>query len=410
MFVNIDVMLISETHFTEKSYLKLPNYAVYHTNHPAGTAQGGTAIIIKNTIKHHQLNNYSQDFLQAASVSVEDSVGLITISAVYVPPKHTVKQEQLEDFYNTLGRLFITEGDYNAKHTDWGSRLITSRGCRVLKAMERNNLKHPSMGEPTYWPSGRNKLPDLVDFCVTKGIPQDFAVAKSCFDFLSDHSPVLITLTSHALNQEKQPSLSNRHTNWDDFRHLINQRLTLNITLKTEEDIDAVVNFFNDIVQWAGWNATPEHTDTLKTYDCPILIKQKSEEKRRLRRGWHRLRTPESKRLLNTATQELKQLLNNNRNDCIQTFLQGLTPTESSDYFLWKATKKIKQVKKPSPPLRTSQGTWARSNIANAHAFAEHLANFFNCIPSINLKRNKHIYNFSRPLPIRTTNQPSQKS
>jgi predicted deacetylase len=53
-------------------------------------------------------------------------------------------------------------------------------------------------------------------------------------------------------------------------------------------------------------------------------------------------------------TQELKQLLNNNKNDCIQTFLQGLTPTESTDYSLWKVTKKIKQVKKPSPPLRTS--------------------------------------------------------
>jgi hypothetical protein len=70
-------------------------------------------------------------------------------------------------------------------------------------------------------------------------------------------------------------------------------------------------------VQWTGWNATPEHTDTLKIHDCPILIKQKIEEKRRLRRGWHRLRTPESKRLLNTATQKLNQLLNNNKNDCI---------------------------------------------------------------------------------------------
>jgi exonuclease III len=38
---NIDVMLISETHFTEK---KLPNYTVYHMNHPAGTA-----ILIKKT-------------------------------------------------------------------------------------------------------------------------------------------------------------------------------------------------------------------------------------------------------------------------------------------------------------------------------------------------------------------------
>jgi hypothetical protein len=103
----------------------------------------------------------------------------------------------------------------------------------------------------------------------------------------------------------------------------------------------------------------PEHTDTLKTYDCPIIlvIKQKIEEKRILHRDWHRLRPPEGKRLLNTATQVLKQLLSNNKNYCIQTFLQGHTPTESTDYSLWKVTKKIKQVKKPSPPLRTSQGT-----------------------------------------------------
>jgi hypothetical protein len=166
-----------------------------------------------------------------------------------------------------------------------------------------------------------------VDFCVTKSIPQDLAVAKSCLALSSDHSPVLITLTTQAMNQEKQPSLSNRHTNWDYFRHLINQRLTLNVPLKTEEDIEAAVKSFNDTVQWAGWNATPEHTDALKIYDFPIILKQKIEEKRRLRRDWHRLRTPESKRLLNTATQELKQLLNRNKNDCIQTFLQGLTPT-----------------------------------------------------------------------------------
>jgi exonuclease III len=45
---NIDVMLISETHFTDKNYFKLPFYSVYHTNQPAGTTHGGSAIIIKN--------------------------------------------------------------------------------------------------------------------------------------------------------------------------------------------------------------------------------------------------------------------------------------------------------------------------------------------------------------------------
>jgi hypothetical protein len=84
-----------------------------------------------------------------------------------------------------------------------------------------------------------------------------------------------------------------------------------------------------------------------------------------------------------TATQELQQL-NNNKNDYIQTFLQVLKPTESTDYSLWTAIKKIKQVKKPSPPLRTSQGTWARSNVT------ELIANVFSHIlQKMNLKEDE---------------------
>jgi hypothetical protein len=111
-----------------------------------------------------------------------------------------------------------------------------------------------------------------VDFCITDDIPQDFALAKLCFDPSSYHSPVLITLTAHALNQEKQPSLSNIHTNWDDFRNLINGILILIVSLKTKAHIEAVVIFFKDTIQWAGWNAMLEHTDTLKTYNWAIYM------------------------------------------------------------------------------------------------------------------------------------------
>jgi hypothetical protein len=88
----------------------------------------------------------------------------------------------------------------------------------------------------------------------------------------------LTTLEAHTLNQEIQPRLNNRNTNLDDFRQLINERLTLNVFLKTEEDTEAAVKCFKDTIQWTGWNAMPEHTDTVKTCDCPILIKQKIEE------------------------------------------------------------------------------------------------------------------------------------
>jgi hypothetical protein len=126
---------------------------------------------------------------------VEDSTCPLPVSAVYLPPKHTVKQVQLAAFYSTLGRRFIAGGDYSAEHTYWGSRqLITPRGREILRTMEQLNLYHLSIGEPTYCPSDRNTLPDLLDFCVIKGFPHDSALNRPCFDLASDHSLRLISL------------------------------------------------------------------------------------------------------------------------------------------------------------------------------------------------------------------------
>jgi transposase len=213
--------------------------------------------------------------------------------------------------------------------------------------MESSNLEHLSTGETTYWPSDKNILLELVDFMLQRTFLKTLLVQKSCFDLSSNHSPILITLTADALNQENEQVLSNRNTNWDDFRHFISERLALDIPLKTEKDIKAAAMFINDTVQCAGWNAMPEHKTTLKAYDCPIIIKQKIENKIRLHRKWRHLQTPTSKRLHNRETQELQELLNNSKNDCIQTFLQGLTPTESTAHSLWKAIKKLKH-QKPS--------------------------------------------------------------
>jgi exonuclease III len=42
-----DILLINETHFTNKIYLSIPKYNLYHTNHPDDKAHGGAAILIK---------------------------------------------------------------------------------------------------------------------------------------------------------------------------------------------------------------------------------------------------------------------------------------------------------------------------------------------------------------------------
>jgi exonuclease III len=44
---NIDICLIAETHFTKESFIRFQNYTTYQAIHPANTARGGSAIIIK---------------------------------------------------------------------------------------------------------------------------------------------------------------------------------------------------------------------------------------------------------------------------------------------------------------------------------------------------------------------------
>jgi hypothetical protein len=84
-------MLISETHFTTKSYIRIPNYSIYDTQHPYDTAHGGTAIIIKDVIKHHLHGNYNQAYLQATSVTIDDWIAPLTIAAVYYPLNTSLK-------------------------------------------------------------------------------------------------------------------------------------------------------------------------------------------------------------------------------------------------------------------------------------------------------------------------------
>jgi len=82
----IDILLISETHFTAKNYFSIPRYKLYYTDHPDVIAHGGTAILIKKTIEHYEMLEYQEDSIQSTSIKVKGFPYEITITAVYCPP------------------------------------------------------------------------------------------------------------------------------------------------------------------------------------------------------------------------------------------------------------------------------------------------------------------------------------
>lgn len=100
-----------------KTYI-LQDYVIDDTRHPDGAAHGGTAIIIKSKLKHHELqNSKKKNNLQVTSIFLQELRCSINISAIYSPPKRTVKKQHYEEFFTSLGARFLAGGGYKAKHT-----------------------------------------------------------------------------------------------------------------------------------------------------------------------------------------------------------------------------------------------------------------------------------------------------
>lgn len=73
-----------------------------------------------------------------------------------------------------MDERFIVGGDFNAKHTDWGARLTVTKRWELRKAIREAGCNFHSTGKLTYWPTDRNKVPDLLDFLISIKITPNF--------------------------------------------------------------------------------------------------------------------------------------------------------------------------------------------------------------------------------------------
>lgn len=147
---NIDICLISETYFTSESHIKLKNYITYHTIHPANTARGGSGVIIRKNIRHYEEENFMTRDMQATTLTLLTTKQMLTISTIYYPLWCNIHAVQYLEYFRKLNGGLIIEGDFNAKHTFWGSRLITPKGRELYQAVMTYACEFVSTCKPTY--------------------------------------------------------------------------------------------------------------------------------------------------------------------------------------------------------------------------------------------------------------------
>lgn len=371
----IDIMLISETHFTEKSYFKIPNYLTYYTNHPDKTAHAGTAILIKKCIKHYALPKYEKDMIQATIIKVITLPYELTVAAVYCPPKHNIKKEDFEKFFHTLGSNFVSGGDYNSKHTTWGSRLDTTKGRELHKVIVGNKYDYLSTGTPTYWPTDPKKTPDLLDLFIIHGISTNYTDISASYDLSSDHTPIIATISASVIYKEPPIRLHNNKTDWELYRNKLQENIDLKLRLKTPKEIDDAVNQLNTMLKTAAQQATSPIVRR-KNSNITLEVSQLVAQKRKAKAEWHRTHHPSDKTRLNNLSNQLKAKLKKLRDDSNKSFISNLNRYDNT---IWKTIKSSVKPQTTSSPIRKLPPAlgWAKSDKEKAELFAYHLSGVF---------------------------------
>lgn len=378
----IDIMLISESHFTRSSFARIQGYSCYNALHAADRARGGSTIFIKENIEHYEDSKIEQEIFQVATVNVEfKNFRKFKISSIYSPPRHNIKQDQYKNLLKQHGDHFIIGGDFNAKHLYWGSRTTTPKGKELFHALKNLKCQTYSGNSPTYWPTNTQYIPDLIDFFIAKGISKENVHLENYEGLPSDHSAVILTISDCIIEKNAITPLINKKTDWAHFKHILNDKIHLNVPLKTKDEIEEEVNNLTEAIQFAAWNSTPIILPQSNNKIFPIEVRELLSKKRRARKHWQQERTPENKRILNRLSSQLKKLIKSIKNRTTSSFLQNLSSCEKTNYSLWKATKQHEQPTTHIPPIRRADNTWARSAQEKADIFAHHLKNTFMPLP-----------------------------
>ena len=248
----IDILLIDGTHFTTKSYFKIPQYNTYYTNHPDGNAHGGAAVIVTQTISHNELPKYEEDFLQATYIPVRTPPYELTVSAVYSPPKYTMKSITTYCFSAHWARDSWREETIIANTP----LVVLLLGRELFSLLQEKNYSL-TIGNPTYWPTDSTIQPDLSDFLITNEISSTYTDIEPSYDLSSGHSPVIATISTSPINIKPIPRLHNSLTNWNAYRTKLHDAINLHVSLKSCTEVEKATNNFIILLQEEAQQATP---------------------------------------------------------------------------------------------------------------------------------------------------------
>lgn len=293
--------------------------------------------------QHHGLIVYVKKSIYCTQFDIDtnsyENLGIIidkiAIFNVYISPGTKIITNDLKTLLNTQPKVAII-GDHNAKHQNWNNTRANANGNILNKFIQTVNatIEFPE-DSFTHYPEDGNQ-PSTLDFAITKNLQTEEIKTENSLS--SDHIPVIITLKLNSKLEINQQT--NKYTDWNKFRVILNQKIQINSNINTKEKITDEVKQFSKIIT-DSFNAST----TIKTINnkikLPDNLKNIIKYKNLLRKRYQTIRNPQIKTEINRLTNHINKEINTLKTAKWEEVMNKISP--KSPQSLWRIAKALKR-------------------------------------------------------------------
>lgn len=375
---SIDIACVTETHLKSDETLRISGYKIYRCDRDAENASGGSAIIIKKNISHHEISLPDLDSIEATAINVtlSNSEAVDIISAYRSPNQYNFRNDMIKLFDKDNPTILF--GDINAKNKIWGCRADNNAGKILYHLTNMYNITVSAPREHTYMPFRKDHKSDILDIALLKNftIPIHHEVYV---ELDSDHLPVITTFIEPPKIVTYPPRLIRGTVNWEIFQRTLDTSLQKDNFkhLKTESEIDNAVQKYTHLIATSVHKSTTSKIQYRHKPSTPQYILDLIKQKHAARRLWLRYKLQEHKTTLNQLTHRVKWELDNYRVQSYQRYISELQPGDPS---MWQATKRLLRQPSIIPPI-LYDGNVYNSDAEKSLVFASHLESTFSLAP-----------------------------
>ena len=370
--VNVDILLLNETRYTNTLKLKIKNYKVIRVD--KSSTAGGIAILIKNSIPYKIVQISNTGHIENLCIKLASNVHII---CAYCSPNKEFTYQNIESLINVGNRVLLV-GDLNAKHQTWNCNRNNRRGRVLFQYAQQNNCSILFPDNPTHHP-WNGTTPSTIDIALNKNI-RNASDIEVLHELSSDHNPIVITLTKQIKDSNARIQYDYENVDWSKFRQLLNGKLNINFKIVNANSIEQEAQRLTSIIQHCI-DKTITSITCKQTHDkLPAYILNLISLKNKIRKKWQTTRLSVYKRQMNRKVNEIRARISKFRND---TWTKKLMKLNVNDNSLWRMTKIFKSEFHPVPTLQNNN-TEAITDDEKANV----LASQFEGVHAIDLENN----------------------